>query len=240
MTSRDLYTIVYHNKRCLHSTLRSFPKKRHFVCLGCGSDCQMCEVCEKVFTLKTLKKYGGICGKCDKYEEEDLEDVFEETFAETFEKVLSQGQPLHDIEDIHGEDDEDECKDGECKDDRKVFPLYPPLPKRPRPNERLKQQLTVEIPFLFPFQLLQQPPQVPFAENFDNREIPISEMRLEKEDANEEKEVSEGIVKNILAEDPQKKLWLVEWDGEEHATWEDYSTVKDSVIFKEYIEKRMV
>lgn len=67
---------------------------------------------------------------------------------------------------------------------------------------------------------------------------PISEMRVDMdEDVKDTDDI--GIITNILAEDSEKKLWLVEWKDDEHATWEDYDTLKDSQVFKEYIFKQM-
>jgi len=221
-TTRTTTTII-HNPKCTHTTLRAFAKKRYFVCLGCGSDCQFCDVCEKVFTLKTLKKYGGICGKCDVLERSDglersdaeMTDHMESDFLEMMER---NGHRLEDC-------------DSKCD--------QPPL-------KRLNQQLTIELPMLpflsfgGQFPGMNQPPMVPF-EDFPSHQVPVSEMRIEKDgETKEPVETTEGIVKNILAEDPQKKLWLVEWEGEEHATWEDFNTIKDSRIFKEYIERQMV
>ena len=68
---------------------------------------------------------------------------------------------------------------------------------------------------------------------------PTSEMRFEKEDEKVSDEEIEGDVKNILAEDSQKKLWLVEWEGDDSGTWEEYDTIKDSIVFKEYIYQQM-
>jgi hypothetical protein len=74
-------------------------------------------------------------------------------------------------------------------------------------------------------------------------DYPVSELRVEDigdEDVNmDEDEDKDYILKNILAEDNKKKLWLVEWVGEEYATWESYETIRDTKGFQEYIEKRM-
>jgi len=69
---------------------------------------------------------------------------------------------------------------------------------------------------------------------------PVSELRTNPEEEEEEDDiVMEGVVRRVLAEDSQKKLWLIEWDGDDHASWEDYDTVKNSRVFREYIERQM-
>jgi hypothetical protein len=71
-------------------------------------------------------------------------------------------------------------------------------------------------------------------------QIPLSEQHIKPEEK-EEKEFEEGQykVKNILAEDPMKKKWLVEWEGDDFATWESFDTLRNSKVFQEHIEKQM-
>jgi hypothetical protein len=87
------------------------------------------------------------------------------------------------------------------------------------------------------------PLQQPQPQQVQHLPTPVSEMRLEDEEeqkSDDEKTEKTGVIKNILAEDSQKQLWLVEWEDEEHGTWEEYETVKDSEVFKQHIHKNML
>ena len=99
----------------------------------------------------------------------------------------------------------------------------------------------LQIPMFFQLPLIQQQvqPEIPCR---PQPVTPVSEMRMDTDEnlTNSDDESVTSTVKNILAEDPYKKLWLVEWDNEEHATWEEYNTIKDSIVFKEYIERQMM
>lgn len=213
------YSII-NNVRCKHQNLRKFKTKSYYVCLGCGNNCQFCPDCSKVFTLNTLNKYSGYCGWCKKqHQEVDLEDT----------EYVPAMEDNRDIDKYQS-----------------VFPIGGGSYKQENSSERI-----LPIPFIFPLPSMDFPLQDDYgteqaAEPYTANTVPtpISEMRMEvesPEESPEEKEadtIMEGTIKNILAKDPLKKLWLIEWENDDHATWEKYDTLKDSTIFKEYIEKQ--
>lgn len=49
----------------------------------------------------------------------------------------------------------------------------------------------------------------------------------------------EKILRQILEIHPKTKLWLVEWDDQTR-TWEGYDAIKNTLIFKEFIERLLL
>lgn len=83
----------------------------------------------------------------------------------------------------------------------------------------------------------------------ETEEKPLSEYIRSPSDFSEEIEMTDekesneyqarGDVKSIVSEDKQKKLWLVEWENYNYATWESFDKIKDSKKFQDYIEHKM-
>lgn len=217
----DSYSII-NNIRCKHKNLRKFKTKLYYVCLGCGNNCQFCPDCKRVFTLNTLNKYQGICGRCNNHRVQDND-------SDSIEYVPTMET------------------DRDINRYQSVFPIESTPKLESNSSDRI-----LPVPFFLPLPSMDFPPDNEYgteqaAEPYTTHTLPtpISEMRMEVESQEEQQSntgeddtIMEGTIKTVLAKDPVKKLWLIEWENDEHATWEKYDTLKDSTIFKEYIERQ--